>query len=76
MLIPMGPLMGSAGWIYGAEHTVFLGGVMLIASGGILCLIFQDIAPQSCLDRHWAPALGAVLGFAFGMMGKLFIADN
>jgi len=76
MLIPLGPLMGSAGWIYGAEHPVFLGGLMLFASGGILYLIFQDIAPQSRLDRHWAPALGAVLGFAFGMMTKLFIAGN
>ena len=76
MLIPLGPLMGSAGWIYGAEHPVFLGGLMLFASGGILYLIFQDIAPQSRLDRHWAPALGAVLGFGFGMMTKLVIAGN
>ena len=73
-LIPFGPLMGSLGWNYGSDHTAFLGGVMLFASGGILYLLFQDIAPQSRLARHWAPALGAVLGFAAGMMGKLLIA--
>jgi ZIP family zinc transporter len=76
MLIPLGPLVGTLGWLYGAEHTVFLGGVMLFASGGILYLIFQDIAPQSRLDRHWAPALGAVLGFGIGMLGQLLIPSS
>ena len=74
VLIPFGPLLGSLGWFYGSDHTDILGGVMLFASGGILYLLFQDIAPQSRLSRHWAPALGAVLGFAAGMMGKLLIA--
>lgn len=70
-LVPLGPMVGTAGWVYGADHTVFLGGIMLFASGGILYLIFQDVAPQSHLDRHWAPALGAVLGFGAGMLGQL-----
>jgi ZIP family zinc transporter len=43
---------------------------MLFASGGILYLIFQDIAPQSHMQRHWAPPLGAVLGFCLGMLGN------
>lgn len=73
VLIPVGPAMGAVGWFYAADHTAFLGGTMLFASGGILYLLFQDIAPQSRLARHWAPALGAVLGFAAGMMGKLLI---
>ena len=73
-LIPLGPLIGTVGWVYGAEHSVFLGGVMLFASGGILYLLFQDIAPQSHLERHWVPALGAVLGFGVGMLGQLLIA--
>ena len=73
-LIPLGPLIGTVGWVYGADHSVFLGGVMLFASGGILYLLFQDIAPQSHLERHWVPALGAVLGFGVGMLGQLLIA--
>ena len=72
-LIPLGPLVGTIGWVYGVDHTVFLGGIMLFASGGILYLLFQDVAPQSHLDRHWAPALGAVLGFGVGMLGQLLI---
>lgn len=72
-LIPLGPLVGTLGWVYGAEHTVLLGGIMLFSSGGILYLLFQDIAPQSHLERHWAPALGAVLGFGVGMLGQLLI---
>ena len=72
-LIPLGPLVGTIGWMYGADHSVFLGGIMLFSSGGILYLLFQDIAPQSHLDRHWAPALGAVLGFGVGMLGQLLI---
>jgi len=53
-LVPLGPLVGTIGWMYGADHSVFLGGIMLFSSGGILYLLFQDIAPQSHLDRHWA----------------------
>lgn len=75
-LIPLGPLIGTIGWVYGAEHTVLLGGIMMFASGGILYLIFQDVAPQSHLDRHWGPALGAVLGFGIGMLGKLLISSG
>jgi zinc transporter, ZIP family len=75
-LIPLGPLVGTIGWLYGADHSLFLGGVMLFSSGGILYLLFQDVAPQSRLERHWAPALGAVLGFAVGMLGQLLIPSG
>jgi ZIP family zinc transporter len=48
-------------------------GIMLFSAGGILYLIFQDIAPSSKLKKHWEPALGATLGFLIGMIGtKLF----
>ena len=48
---------------------------MLFASGGILYLIFQDIAPQARLERHWAPTLGAVLGFCFAMLAEMFVGS-
>jgi len=48
-------------------------GIMLFSAGGILYLIFQDIAPSSKLKKHWEPALGATIGFLIGMIGtKLF----
>ena len=70
MLIPLGPLFGSVGWIYGANHPGLVGGLMLFSAGGILYLLFQDIAPQSRLRKHWVPALGAVFGFSIGMLGQ------
>ena len=72
-LAPLGPVMAIVGWVYLYEHVVLLGALMLFASGGILYLIFQDIAPQSRMKHHWAPPLGAVLGFACGMLGDNLI---
>jgi len=73
MLIPLGPMFGSLGWFYGAEYPKFIGALMLFAAGGILYLLFQDIAPQSRIRKHWAPALGAVVGFSSGMFGQLIL---
>ncbi len=44
--------------------------LMLFSSGGILYLIFQDIAPMSQLQKSWFPALGANFGFLVGMIGQ------
>ena len=44
--------------------------LMLFASGGILYLVFQDIAPMSKLKKNWFPALGASFGFLVGMIGQ------
>ena len=73
MLVPLGPIMAFIGWAYLSDHVMLLGATMLFASGGILYLIFQDIAPQSRMRCHWAPPLGAVLGFALGMLGANLI---
>jgi ZIP family zinc transporter len=73
--IPLGPAAGALGWIHAAEHAWALGAVMLFSSGGILYLLFQDVAPQSHLNRHWGPALGAVLGFAVSMLAQLVFAS-
>ena len=48
-------------------------GVMMFAAGGILYLVFQDIAPQSAKKNHWSPALWACLGFMVGMLGQRLI---
>lgn len=75
-MIPLGPAAGALGWIHASEHTVVLGAIMLFSSGGILYLLFQDVAPQSHLNRHWGPALGAVLGFAVSMLAQLIFASG
>ncbi|MCL5129294.1 ZIP family metal transporter [Algibacter sp. L4_22] len=42
--------------------------LMLFSSGGIIYLIFQDIAPLSTMKKNWVPALGACFGFLIGMI--------
>ncbi len=70
MLSLIGPVLAWIGWAWLTQYTQLLGCIMLFASGGILYLIFQDIAPQAHIRKHWAPPLGAVLGFAFAMIGN------
>lgn len=70
-LVPLGPLLALLGYTVLAGQDTALSVILLLASGGILYLIFQDIAPQAKLERHWAPPLGAVSGFALAMLGTL-----
>lgn len=67
-LVPLGPASGAVGFLFLADSPAIIGALMLVASGGILYLVFQDIAPQAKLDRAFAPPLGAVLGFLFGLV--------
>lgn len=69
----IGPVCGMLGLILLEEASAALGVTMLAASGGILYLVFQDIAPQARLERHWAPPLGAVLGFTLGLVAQMLL---
>ncbi len=73
LLVPIGPVFGVMGWLLLSTHEALLGAIMLFAAGGIMYLIFQDIAPQSHMRRHWVPPLGAVLGFSLGLFGNSLI---
>ncbi len=66
----LGPVAGLIGYFLLQDHQGIVGGIMLAAGGGILYLVFQDIAPRVRMKRHWAPALGATLGFIVGMVGE------
>jgi ZIP family zinc transporter len=72
-LVPLGPLAAWFGLTYLASQPRLLGAITLFAAGGILYLIFEDIAPQAHLDRHWAPPLGAVGGFMLGLLGEALV---
>ena len=74
-LAAAGPIAGLLGYFFLSGQPVVLGTIMLVASGGILYLIFQDIAPQSRLDKHWAPPLGAVLGFCLALFSDMLVAQ-
>lgn len=58
----LGPLAAFAGAVL-LHDPVPLGATMLFAAGGILYLLFQDIAPQVPLAARWGPPLSALAGF-------------
>lgn len=69
----LGPLCGFAGFVWLAGDPAVVGGIMLVSAGGILYLTFEDIAPQAQLANRHAPALGAVFGFAVGLLGHALV---
>ncbi|MCJ7871717.1 divalent cation transporter [Phaeobacter sp. J2-8] len=71
LMVPVGPAAAAMGFFVLADVPAVLGGVMAFASGGILYLLFQDVAPQAKLGGSGGPPLGAVAGFALGLAGHL-----
>ncbi len=71
----IGPVAGLSGYFFLSKLPEVISGIMLFSSGGILYLIFQDIAPKAKLKYHRAPTLGAVMGFLFGMISKMLIIN-
>lgn len=69
----LGPVAACTGYFFLQDQAKVTASIMTFAAGGIMYLIFQDIAPQSKIRKHWIPALGAVLGFAVGMIGKQLV---
>ena len=67
----LGPLFGVSGYLWLSQHPETVAAIMLFASGGIIYSIFQDIAPQVKLENHWAPPMGALLGFSLGLFGLM-----
>jgi ZIP family zinc transporter len=70
-MVPLGPLAAAVGLFVLADQPAVLGAIMAFAAGGILYLLFQDVAPEAHLERAYGPALGAVLGFALGLAGHM-----
>lgn len=72
LTVPLaGPLAAWLGFSWLSTSTATIGVVMLFCSGGILYLIFDDIAPRAHLTHHDFPALGAVCGFLLGLVGTM-----
>ncbi len=70
----LGPVATTLGQIALAGQDALLGGLMLFAGGGILYLMFQDIAPKVPLRLHWGPPLGAVFGFLLALLGERLLS--
>lgn len=72
-LAGLGPLCAMLGMSFLGDQPAVLGGIMIFAAGGILYLVFQDVAPAARTRNSSAPALGAVLGFGLGLAGALMV---
>lgn len=71
LMVPLGPLAAAGGHLWLADLPMLLGAGMMFSAGGIVYLMFQDLAPQARLERHWGPPLGAIAGFALGLGGHM-----
>ncbi len=70
----LGPIAAVLGYTTLQNAEIITAGIMSFAAGGILYLVFQDIAVQARMAGHAAPAIGAVLGFAVGMIGNELVS--
>ena len=72
ILLPFG-FVGIAAALLGFSFLhgddTLVNSLMLFAAGGIMYLVFRDIAPMIKYRRYWSPAVGATLGFLLGMVG-------
>jgi len=67
---PVGALLGFT-WLSSTELVLAI--ILLFCSGGILYLIFDDIAPEAHIERRSFPALGAISGFLLGLLGTMLV---
>lgn len=65
----IGIIAAVLGFSFLSNNGSLLSSLMLFSAGGILYLVFQDIAPMIKYKSHRAPALGATLGFLIGIIG-------
>jgi len=73
ILLPLsflGVIAALFGNYYLSDNPEIVAATMLFAGGGIIYLMFQDIAPLSKMENVRAPALGASFGFLIGMVGE------
>lgn len=69
----LGPIAAAIGFFFLQDHPAITASIMVFAGGGILYLLFEDIAPQTTMRNFWLPPMGAVFGFLAGMLGEILI---
>ena len=67
-----GPLYILLGTYVFAHMDSVLGMMMTFCAGGILYLVFNDVAPRVSMKDHWLPPLGVIAGFSIGLVGYLY----
>lgn len=69
----LGPLAAWAGVTFLASSPEAVSFLFLFAAGGIVYLVFHDIAPQALQRGHWLPTAGAVIGVLVGLVGDALL---
>lgn len=69
----VGPMAAWLGFVWLSASETALGIILLFCSGGILYLIFEDIAPSAQHKYESFPAMGSIFGFLLGMLGTMLI---
>jgi ZIP family zinc transporter len=69
----VGPLAAWEGFAFLSSSESALAMIMLFCSGGIVYLIFEDIATEAHSKRDSFPAMGAAAGFLLGLIGTMMI---
>ncbi len=69
-----GPIAGVIGFVYLAGHPGLISGIFMFSAGGILYLIFHDIAPLAHREGHWLPTLGTAIGFVIGLVSQAVVS--
>lgn len=70
----LGPLAAGLGFLFLQGQDAVIGALALLASGGIVYLVFHDIAPDAFEECHWLSTLGASLGFLLAIVGEHLVA--
>lgn len=73
LLAPIGPLAAYTGLTFLADSPQLIALIMTFAGGGILYLMFQEIAPKVVLKNSWLPPMGALFGFFVGVLGSVLV---
>lgn len=69
-----GPVGGIIGFLFLAGHNTLISGVFMFSAGGILYLIFHDIAPLAHREGHWVSTLGTTVGFIMGLISQALVS--
>jgi ZIP family zinc transporter len=70
VLALLNPLAALVGFFVLGGFPVLLAALFLLSSGGILYLVFHDVAPTAYAKGHWLPTLGVIAGFLVGLIGE------
>lgn len=75
-LSALGPLAVVAGYLFLSDAPMITGAIVMTAAGGILFLMFQDIAVKAHLRYSQAPSMAALGGFALGIVAMALVGGH